>query len=105
MRRVIVEVSGGLVTSVRSDVPIELVLVDHDNIEAGDPMPKLPQGSEHWPDAMAEDGPCAPVVDRSRCRVNPCTCHDDSAWTIVPEDVVAGGRTYPHGCDCGCRWA
>lgn len=36
-------------------------------------------------------------VDRSGCREQVCTCHDDSAW--VP------GVTYAAGCSsCGCQW-
>lgn len=37
-----------------------------------------------------------PIPDRTGCTVNPCTCHDDSAWSP---------GSYPNGCDCGCRWA
>lgn len=36
-------------------------------------------------------------IDRSACRGEVCTCHDDAAWQP---------GTYPLGCSaCGCRWA
>ncbi len=38
-----------------------------------------------------------PIIDRSHCREQVCTCHDDSAWIWR--------STYPFGCTtCGCRW-
>ena len=37
----------------------------------------------------------AKTIDRSACVENPCTCHDDSAWTP---------GTYKNGCSCGCKW-
>ncbi|MGI8895175.1 MAG: hypothetical protein ACR2HE_05915 [Casimicrobiaceae bacterium] len=35
--RVVIEISGGNLQAVFSSMPIEIVVVDHDNIEAGDP--------------------------------------------------------------------
>jgi len=35
--RVVIEISGGNLQTVFSSIPIEIVLVDYDNIEAGDP--------------------------------------------------------------------
>lgn len=35
--RVVIEISGGNLQTVFSNIPIEIVLVDYDNIEAGDP--------------------------------------------------------------------
>lgn len=37
--RVLIEVSGGVVQSVNADEPIEVLLVDYDNIAAGDGPP------------------------------------------------------------------
>ena len=39
MIRVILEVKGGIVNNVISDGPIEYILVDWDNLEAGDEFP------------------------------------------------------------------
>ncbi len=42
------------------------------------------------------EGEVKQIVDRSACREQTCTCHDESAW--VPQ-------AYPNGCaECGCRW-
>lgn len=35
--RVVIEISGGNLQRVFSNIPIEIVLVDYDNMEAGDP--------------------------------------------------------------------
>lgn len=34
--RVVIEVSGGVVTDVTASIPIEYLVVDHDNLEHGD---------------------------------------------------------------------
>lgn len=39
MTKIILEVNGGIVTNVIADGPVEYVLVDWDNIEAGDEFP------------------------------------------------------------------
>jgi hypothetical protein len=38
--RLVVEVSGGLVQNVYADRPTEVIVVDWDNIECGDPKPE-----------------------------------------------------------------
>ena len=39
MIKIILEVNGGIVTNVIADGPVEYVLVDWDNLEAGDEFP------------------------------------------------------------------
>lgn len=39
MTKIILEVNGGIVTNVIADGPVEYVLVDWDNLEAGDEFP------------------------------------------------------------------
>lgn len=47
--------------------------------------------------------PPAPTVDRSACREQVCTCHDNSAWN---HDRGDGHRSYQYGCTtCGCKWS
>lgn len=41
MIKVILEVAGGIVNNVIADGPIEYVLVDWDNLEAGDEFPEM----------------------------------------------------------------
>lgn len=43
MTKLIIEIKGGLLQSVYSNEPIEYILVDHDNIEAGDEFEKKHQ--------------------------------------------------------------
>lgn len=38
--KIVVEVGGGLVTNVYADAAVEIVIVDWDNIEAGDDPPE-----------------------------------------------------------------
>ncbi len=38
--KIVVEVGGGLVTNVYADTAVEIVIVDWDNIEAGDDPPE-----------------------------------------------------------------
>lgn len=45
-------------------------------------------------------------VYRGLCEAEPCTCHDDSAWSEQRgEDGRVIRRTYPNGCSCGCKWS
>lgn len=41
MTKVIIVISGGALKDVYSTEPIELILVDHDNIDAGDDVPTI----------------------------------------------------------------
>jgi hypothetical protein len=41
--RLIVVVSGGLVQEILSDRPVEIMLVDHDNIQQGDRPGRFPE--------------------------------------------------------------
>jgi hypothetical protein len=41
MTKIILEVDGGIVKNVIADGPIEYVLVDWDNLEAGDEFPEM----------------------------------------------------------------
>lgn len=43
-QQVLITIRGGMVTGVSSDGPIEVTVVDYDNIKAGDAMPPLPRG-------------------------------------------------------------
>ena len=39
--RIIIEVDGGIVKNVIADGPVEYILVDWDNLEAGDEFPEM----------------------------------------------------------------
>lgn len=52
---VVVEVSGGVVQEARANAPVDIVIVDWDNINAGDDMPALPAGVEARDGALVFD--------------------------------------------------
>lgn len=43
--RLLIVVKGGMVQEVHSEVDMELVICDHDNIEAGDEEPEFADGT------------------------------------------------------------
>lgn len=50
MQKVLIEISGGNVQYIASSPGIKIVIVDHDNYNAGDPPVSCPE-----PDYLAED--------------------------------------------------